>query len=152
MRQGAIIPWYSAVTPDRGNRNLAAMRTLVDQLSSSTTFLFRPGRGVIRQWPRTCGPTDIVSVILAKNWWSLVVRGAVAIALGFIALAAHQVSIGTLVLAFFGYALIDGLIALAGAVRAAESHQRWASLLVEALADIAVAFIAIAWPSITALG
>ena len=92
-----------------------------------------------------------MSVILAKNWWSLAIRGAVAIALGLIALAAHDVTIKTLVFAFFGYAFIDGLVALAGAVRAAESHERWASMLLEALAGMAVALIAVAWPAITAL-
>lgn len=92
-----------------------------------------------------------MSVILAKNWWSLVIRGAAAITLGLIALTAHEVTIRTLAIAFFGYAFIDGLVALAGAVRAAEVHQRWASLLVEALTGMAIALIAIAWPSITAL-
>ena len=46
----------------------------------------------------------------------------VAIGLGLTALAAHEVTMRTLVLAFFGYAFIDGMVALAGAVRAAQAH------------------------------
>jgi uncharacterized membrane protein HdeD (DUF308 family) len=63
----------------------------------------------------------------------------------------REISLGTLVLIFFGYALLDGLVALAGAVRAAEQHERWGSLLIEALAGIAIAIIGAAWPAMTAL-
>ena len=70
-----------------------------------------------------------MSVLLAKNWWSLVIRGVAAIALGVITFAHPGLSLGALVLVFGFYALIDGLVKMAGAVRA----------------------ITIAWPAITAL-
>ncbi len=85
-------------------------------------------------------------VILAKNWWSLLIRGFVAVALGLIAAIWRGISFRGLALAFFGYAMIDGLVSLAGALRAAEAHERWASLLMEATVSIAAALIALAWP------
>src|SRR5579872_18340 len=90
-------------------------------------------------------------VVLAKNWWSLVIRGLLAISLGLIAMVRPGVKLGTLVLLFGYYALIDGLVSFAGVMRAAEAHERWASLLVEALADIAIGVVTLAWPAIPAL-
>ncbi|MCU1334866.1 MAG: hypothetical protein JWO19_447 [Bryobacterales bacterium] len=87
-----------------------------------------------------------MAVILAKNWWSLVVRGLAAIVLGSIALAWRGMMPGQLALFFAGYAAIDGLVGLAGAVRAAESHERWVALVLEGLTGIVAAFIAFAWP------
>jgi uncharacterized membrane protein HdeD (DUF308 family) len=90
-------------------------------------------------------------VILAKNWWSLVIRGFLAISLGLITVVRPGVKLGTLVLLFGFYALIDGLVSFAGVMRAAEAHERWASLLVEALAGIAIGVVTLAWPTIPAL-
>ena len=92
-----------------------------------------------------------MSVILAKNWWSLVIRGLVAISLGLITVVWPGISLGRLVLVFFVYVLIDGLLGVAGAARAAEEHERWGPLLIEGLAGIATAIVTIAWPTITAL-
>jgi uncharacterized membrane protein HdeD (DUF308 family) len=90
-------------------------------------------------------------VVLAKNWWSLVIRGLLAISLGLITVVGPGVKLGTLVLLFGFYALIDGLVSFAGVMRAAEVHERWASLLVEALAGIAIGMVTLAWPAIPAL-
>jgi uncharacterized membrane protein HdeD (DUF308 family) len=91
------------------------------------------------------------SVILAKNWWSLVVRGMAAIALGMIALIWHEMSLGVVGLLFGGYAMLDGLVGIAGAVRAAEMHQRWASLVIEGVAGVIAAIVTFAWPGMTIL-
>jgi len=92
---------------------------------------------------------EAVSVILAKNWWSLVIRGLAAVTLGLITVIQSEVTLSTLVLVFFVYTLFDGLVGLAGALRAAEAHQRWRSLLMEGLAGIAAAIVTVAWPRIT---
>jgi uncharacterized membrane protein HdeD (DUF308 family) len=89
-----------------------------------------------------------VRVILAKNWWSLLIRGTAAIVLGAVAVVWRDISLGNLVLVFFGFALLDGVVGLAGAVRAAQAHERWAPLLAEAIIGIAGAFLAITWPGI----
>jgi uncharacterized membrane protein HdeD (DUF308 family) len=93
-----------------------------------------------------------VLTILAKNWWSLLIRGLAALALGVVTIVHREITLFQLVLFFFGYALIDGIAALAGAIRAAEARQRWGPLLFEALADIVTAIVAIAWPGVTILG
>jgi uncharacterized membrane protein HdeD (DUF308 family) len=50
------------------------------------------------------------------------------------------------------HTLFDGLIGIAGAVRAAEAQERWwKALLIEGLAGVATAIITMAWTAITAL-
>jgi uncharacterized membrane protein HdeD (DUF308 family) len=94
----------------------------------------------------------MMSILLAKNWWSLVIRGLAAILLGLATLLWPAISLAALVQIFFTYTLFDGLIGIAGAVRAAEAQERWwKALLIEGLAGVATAIITMAWTAITAL-
>src|SRR5882672_7153009 len=67
----------------------------------------------------------MMSIILAKNWWSLVMRGLAAILLGLMTVIWPGITLAALVRLFFAYALFDGLVGIAGAVRAAEESERW---------------------------
>ncbi len=91
---------------------------------------------------------QLVRIILAKNWWSLLIRGTAAIVLGAVAVVWRDISLGNLILVFFGFALLDGIVALAGAVRAAEARERWAPLLLEAVIGIAAAIFVAVWPGL----
>lgn len=90
-------------------------------------------------------------IILARNWWSLVLRGVLAVLFGIVSFALPGITVVALVAIFGAYALIDGIVNIAGAVRAAEAHERWGVLVVEGLAGIAAAVITMAWPAITAV-
>jgi uncharacterized membrane protein HdeD (DUF308 family) len=92
-----------------------------------------------------------MSVSLAHNWWSLLLRGAVAILLGLLIFIHPVATVFALVLLFSAYALVDGVVALFGAVRAIRSHERWGALLLEGIAGIGAAIVTWAWPHITAL-
>ena len=92
-----------------------------------------------------------MSFVLARNWWSLVIRGIVAVLLGIIAFTWPGVTLRALVLLFAAYALIDGVVNIMGAVRAVEVHERWAALLFGGVISILAAIVAIFWPGITAL-
>lgn len=89
---------------------------------------------------------------LARNWWSLVIRGILGILVGLIMFVWPGITLMALVFLFAGYALLEGVVSLAGAVHAAQAHERWAALLVEGLLGIAAGTITILWPGITALG
>ena len=94
----------------------------------------------------------MMSILLAKNWWSLVIRGLAAILLGLATVLWPAISLAALVQIFFTYTLFDGLIGIAGAVRGAEAQERWwRALLIEGLAGVATAIITMAWTAITAL-
>jgi uncharacterized membrane protein HdeD (DUF308 family) len=88
--------------------------------------------------------------VLARNWWALAVRGAVAIIFGLIALLLPGLTLVALVILFGAYSLVDGVFAVAAAVRAAETHHRWVWLLVEGVAGILTGIVTFLWPGITA--
>lgn len=88
---------------------------------------------------------------LVRNWWSLVIRGMVAIVAGVIAFAWPGITLLGLVFVFAAYSLIDGILSLAGAVRAAGAHERWGALVFEGVVGIAAACVAVGWPGITIL-
>jgi uncharacterized membrane protein HdeD (DUF308 family) len=90
-------------------------------------------------------------LLLAKNWWSLVVRGLVAILLGILTLAWPGITVGALVILFGAYALIDGILNIAGAWRASKAHERWGVLVIEGVVGIIAALVTFAWPAITAI-
>ncbi len=91
-------------------------------------------------------------VVLETSWWSLFIRGLTALALGILTAIWRGLSLYDLTLVFFGYAMIDGVVNLAGAFTAAQSRERWGPLLFEAVAGIAAALVAVAWPGVTMLG
>src|SRR3984893_11246177 len=86
----------------------------------------------------------------AHNWWSLVIRGLLAFAVGVIAIGWPGITLAALVLLFGAYALLDGVVSIIGAWRAARAHDRWAGLAVEGIAGIAAAATTVSWPAITA--
>jgi uncharacterized membrane protein HdeD (DUF308 family) len=95
--------------------------------------------------------SDRMSRLLARNWWAFALRGVFAILFGLIALFVPAATIGTLVLFFSAYMLIDGVCGIVAAVRAAQRNERWGLLVLEGLADIAVGVIAFIWPGLTAV-
>lgn len=92
-----------------------------------------------------------MAVVLAINWWSPVIRGIVAILLGILALAWPGITLGAMALLFGAYALIDGIVSLAGVWRASKTHERWGALLLEGFVGIAAAIVTILWPAITVI-
>jgi uncharacterized membrane protein HdeD (DUF308 family) len=88
-------------------------------------------------------------LVMARNWWVLIVRGLIAIALGIVTFVWPGITLGALVLLFGAYAFIDGAMSITGAVRATLAHERWASLLLEGVAGIAGGAVAFLWPGIT---
>ena len=91
-------------------------------------------------------------ILIARNWWSLVLRGVLAIIAGLFTFAWPGITLFALVMLFGAYALIDGVLSLAGVFRASRANERWGALLIEGIIGIAAAVITIAWPGITALG
>jgi uncharacterized membrane protein HdeD (DUF308 family) len=90
-------------------------------------------------------------VALARNWWSLVIRGLAGVAFGVITFLRPGITLVTLVFLFAAYALINGVMSIVGAVRAAERHERWTSLVIEGAVGIAACAVAVLWPAITVL-
>lgn len=92
-----------------------------------------------------------MELALIKNWWSLLLRGLLGLLLGIIAFAWPGITLAGLVMLFGAYALIDGVVNIVGAVRAARAHERWSVLVIEGLVGIAAAAVTVLWPAITTL-
>ncbi len=88
---------------------------------------------------------------LARNWWSLVIRGLLGMLAGIITFLWPGITFMALVFLFAAYALVDGVVNLAGAIHAIAAHERWGALLFEGIAGIAAAVITFFSPGITAL-
>ena len=87
-------------------------------------------------------------LILAANWYSLIIRGFVAIALGLTTLIWRGITTWEVYVVFFGYAMIDGLVNIAGALRAAQRRERFGVLLLEGLTGPAAAIVAASIPTL----
>jgi uncharacterized membrane protein HdeD (DUF308 family) len=93
-----------------------------------------------------------MKIALITNLWALVLRGLAGIAFGLLTFAWPGITLLALVLLFGAYALVDGVVSLAGAIRAMERHERWGVLLMEGITGILAAIITMVWPGITMVG
>jgi uncharacterized membrane protein HdeD (DUF308 family) len=90
-------------------------------------------------------------IAVARNWWSLAVRGIVAILVGLVTFVWPGITLTGLVLLFGAYAFLDGIFSIAGMARAVRSHERWGSLLFEGVAGLVAGLVTVVWPAITAV-
>jgi uncharacterized membrane protein HdeD (DUF308 family) len=90
-------------------------------------------------------------IALARNWWSLAVRGTAAILVGLVTFVWPGITLTGLVFLFGAYAFLDGVFSVAGMVKAVRSHERWGSLLLEGVAGLLAALVTVVWPAITAV-
>ena len=94
---------------------------------------------------------DAMSAALARNWWAMALRGVAAILFGLAAFFLPLVTIGSLVLVFAAYMLVDGVLAIAAGVRAAARHERWGLLILEGVVNLVAGVAAFALPGLTLL-
>lgn len=90
-------------------------------------------------------------MLLAKNWWSLTLRGVLAVIFGLLTFAWPVITVHVLVIMFGIYAFIDGVLNLAGAWRRSQQQRRWGAVLFEGIAGILAGLVAMVWPAITVI-
>jgi uncharacterized membrane protein HdeD (DUF308 family) len=112
--------------------------------------MLRPS--VSRRRPPPLGPLDDeFSALMARDWWVVGLRGALAIAFGLAALLTPGIALLSLVVVFGAYMLVDGITAWVAAARAARRHRRWGALAASGLLSLACAAVALLMPGLTAL-
>jgi uncharacterized membrane protein HdeD (DUF308 family) len=92
-----------------------------------------------------------INETLARNWWAVALRGTFSLLFGLIAFAFPGAMMLSFVLVFSAYMLVDGVLAIVAAVRAAKQRERWGLLVLEGVLDIAAGTIAFLWPGLTLL-
>jgi uncharacterized membrane protein HdeD (DUF308 family) len=92
-----------------------------------------------------------MNAILAQRWWTIMLRGVLAIVFGFGALAIPGAVLLSLALLFGIYMLADGVVGLVGTVRAVSAHGHWGPLLAEAVLNILMGLVALFIPAAAVL-
>jgi uncharacterized membrane protein HdeD (DUF308 family) len=96
-------------------------------------------------------PNDQMSALLAQNWWAIALRGLAAILFGIVAVLMPGLTVAALVLLFAAYMVVDGVLALISAIRAARRHEKYGLLIFEGIADLVAGAIALVFPLATIL-
>ncbi len=94
---------------------------------------------------------DLLNVRVARHWWAMALRGAVAVLFGVLVLAWPPVALLTFVLLFGVYCLVDAILSAILAVRGARLGGRWGSLAFNALLGLIAGGIALLYPGVTLL-
>jgi uncharacterized membrane protein HdeD (DUF308 family) len=85
-------------------------------------------------------------------WWPPVIRGVIAIVFGVLAVVWPQITLLALVILFGLYAVVDGIIAIAGAVSGRRDDGTSRIMLgVMGAIGVAIGVLALFWPQITAI-
>jgi uncharacterized membrane protein HdeD (DUF308 family) len=92
-----------------------------------------------------------LSSTLARNWQVVAARGVLGLLIGLIAFIFPGPTLLSLVTLFAIYLIIDGVLAIIAAVRAARHDRRWGTLTFEGIASIVAGILAIALPGLTVL-
>jgi uncharacterized membrane protein HdeD (DUF308 family) len=92
-----------------------------------------------------------LSHTLAHNWWVIAARGVLGLVIGLIAFLFPGPTLLSLVGLFAIYLIIDGVFAIAAAVRAGRADKRWGFLTFEGIVGIVAGIIAAAMPGLTVL-
>jgi uncharacterized membrane protein HdeD (DUF308 family) len=88
--------------------------------------------------------------MLARNWWLLAVRGALAVVFGVLAWFWPDITLIALVLLFGAYVLVDGIFNLITAALGRSREPRWI-VAIMGIASIIVGIATLAWPGLTAV-
>jgi uncharacterized membrane protein HdeD (DUF308 family) len=93
--------------------------------------------------------TDFINLI-TRNWWTLALRGVVAVIFGILAFVWPGMTLAALVYLFGIYAVLDGILALITAFSAPKGYPRFGGLIFQGLVSIAAGVLVFVWPGISA--
>lgn len=88
---------------------------------------------------------------ILRSWWVFALRGVIAILFAVMAVTWPGLTLLALTALFAAYALLSGIVLIAGAVRNRKADDHWWMLLLLGVVGIAAAVIAVVHPSLTAL-
>jgi uncharacterized membrane protein HdeD (DUF308 family) len=88
---------------------------------------------------------------LSSHWWLFLIRGILAVALGILMGAFPGAAVFTLAIFFGAYAFVDGIVAIATAIRMNHADYNWLWLLLEGVLGVLVGVITFFFPAFVAL-
>lgn len=101
--------------------------------------------------PPEGSPRSFRDAFSSQPRWALILRGIAGILFGVVAFALPGITFLMLIAMFAGYMLVDGVFAIVSGLKAGREGRRWWPFVLEGVANLAVAAIALVWPGATAL-
>lgn len=98
----------------------------------------------------TDSPSDLdpLASIARGVWWWVLIRGILAIGFGIIALISPGAALTAIALVFGAYALVDGVMAIAHAIRHRGTTKRWGWLVAEGVLSVLAGLAALILPGL----
>lgn len=92
-----------------------------------------------------------MGTMLARNWKSLAIRGAIAILFGIAIILLPGITIAALVTLFGLFIIVGGFLFLVAGIRQRRTDEPWWLLLLEGILGVAIGIFILIFPSIAAL-
>jgi uncharacterized membrane protein HdeD (DUF308 family) len=89
--------------------------------------------------------------MLRKYWWTILLRGILAVLFGIAAFVWPGITIVFLISLFGAYALLDGIISVVIGIAQYGENERWWGILLQGICGIAVGLMTFLWPQVTGL-
>ncbi len=89
--------------------------------------------------------------VIARNWWTLLLRGLIALAFGIFIFFQPDISLTVLILVFGIFIFADGILGVWTALAGRKSDEDWWVWLLWGLVGIGIGILAFLAPDITAL-
>jgi uncharacterized membrane protein HdeD (DUF308 family) len=89
--------------------------------------------------------------MLRKYWWTILLRGIIAVLFGIAAFVWPGITIALLIWLFGAYALLDGIISVVIGIAQYGGNERWWGILLQGICGIAVGLMTFLWPQVTGL-
>lgn len=97
------------------------------------------------------GDHIMMTQLIARYWWALVLRGVAAIVFGVLAFTWPGITLQVLVLFFGAYALVDGILSVAAAIQGRGHTDNWWLFLLQGLLGIGLGVLTWLAPGATAI-
>ena len=91
-----------------------------------------------------------MGTLLARSWWAVALRGALAILFGLGVLFWPQIGLAVLVAFFGAFAFVGGLFAVIAALRGGSAYRN-VLLLIEGLIGMVIGLLVFFWPAAAGL-
>ena len=88
---------------------------------------------------------------LTYNWWTVALRGVLAIVVGLIAFFFPGVTLAFLIALFGSFALFEGVFLIISGIRSRRENQRWWALIIQGIISIGAGILAFVAPLATAV-
>ena len=88
---------------------------------------------------------------LAFNWWTVALRGVLAIVVGLLAFFFPGITLAVLVALFGAFALLEGVFLIISGIRSRHEQKRWWVLILQGIISIGAGVIAFVAPLATAI-